>query len=402
MKTYIFKYSLLGVILGLSVLGCTEGDKFDYGKTVVLITGTETTPVTKFLVEDTPSTYMVTASATDKVEKDVSVKFGIDPSQVEAYNQEHGTKYYSIPDGVVTLEGADAVIQAGKSFSTPVTVKVVSTENLSDDLIYVIPVTMTEVDGLEILKPSKTIFLQISRYIYFTSLNISNTNLYSNFIFPDEKKLELSNFTYEVKFYSQEWHKIARMCAFTSKNEERSSMLRFGEEGMDTNALQWVSPSGSIVSSPRFSTDRWYTLSLTYDGSKLTMYVDGIKDAEGDGDGKSVDFQRFELGMSWTSYRGSQYFRGRIAEVRVWNRALRPAELRMGLCSVDAQSDGLVAYWKMNEGEGHIFNDATGNGYDMDWTNTAREISEGAGLTYNLNYSSSIAWDSDDNNKCMQ
>ena len=32
MKTYIFKHSLLGVIVGLSILGCTEGDKFDYNK----------------------------------------------------------------------------------------------------------------------------------------------------------------------------------------------------------------------------------------------------------------------------------------------------------------------------------------------------------------------------------
>ncbi len=76
---------------------------------------------------------------------------------------------------------------------------------------------------------------------------------------------------------------------------------------------------------------------------------------KGDGDGKPVDFQRFELGMSWTGYRGSQYFRGRIAEVRVWNRALSTGELQMNLCGVDSQSEGLVAYWKMNEGEGHIF-----------------------------------------------
>ena len=41
MKTYIFKHSLLGVILGLSILGCTEGDKFDYNKNMAFITGTE-------------------------------------------------------------------------------------------------------------------------------------------------------------------------------------------------------------------------------------------------------------------------------------------------------------------------------------------------------------------------
>ena len=97
MKTYIFKHSLLGVIVGLSILGCTEGDKFDYNKNVAFITGTETTPVTKFVVEDTPSSYAITASTTDKVDKDVNVKFAIDRSLVESYNQEHNTKYYAIP-----------------------------------------------------------------------------------------------------------------------------------------------------------------------------------------------------------------------------------------------------------------------------------------------------------------
>ncbi|MBP1613581.1 MAG: hypothetical protein H6Q13_1029 [Bacteroidetes bacterium] len=403
MKTYNLISFLIAMSFGLfTLIGCAEGDDFDYGKTVVFITGTETTPVKKFVVEDTPSTYAITASATNQVSQDVQVKFAIDNSLVENYNKEHNTNYYAIPEGAAVIEDTDALIQSGKSFSTPAVVKVVSTENFAEGRVYVIPVTMTQVNGLDVLQSSKTIFLQISRVIHFTSLNISNTNLYSNFIFADDKKQELSNFTYEIKFYSDDWHTIARLCSFTSKDEQRSSMLRFGENGQAVNALQWVSPTGSIVSTTLFSTGRWYTVSLTYDGSKLTMYVNGVKDAEGAGDGKSVDFQRFELGMSWTGYRSSQYFHGRISEVRVWSRALKPAEMQMGLCGVDPKSDGLLAYWKMNEGEGHIFKDATGHGYDMDWTNTAREINEGAGLTYNLDYSSAIGWDSDDKNKCNQ
>ena len=402
MKTYIFKHSLLAAIWGLSVFGCADGDSFDYNKNVAFITGTETTPVVKFVVEDTPSSYTVTASSTNKVDKDVKVKFAIDNSLVEAYNQEHNTSYYAIPENAVVLENKEVVIEAGKAFSTPAPVKVVSTEDFAEGRVYVIPVTMSQVEGLEVLQPSKTVFLKVARVFYFTSLNISNTGLYSNFIFPDDKKQELANFTYEIKCYSQEWHRIARLCSFTSKNESRSSMLRFGENGLDINALQWVSPSGSIVSTTRFSTDRWYMISLTYDGSKLTMYVNGVKDAQGDGDRKPVDFQRFELGMSWAGYPGSQYFRGRMAEVRVWNRALSPAELQTNLCGVDPQSDGLVAYWKMNEGEGHIFTDATGHGYDMDWSNTAREVTESSGMQYNLDYSAAIAWDSDEKNRCAQ
>lgn len=402
MKTYIYKHSLLGIIVSLMMLGCAEGNDFDYNKNVVYITGTETSPMIKFVVEDTPSTYTVTASATDKVERDVAVTFAIDNSLVESYNTEHKTKYYAVPDGSVSIENADAVITSGTAFSTPVAIKVISTEDMTEDRVYVVPVTMKKVDGCDVLEPSRTIYLRLSRTLHFTSLNISNTNLYSNFIFDDDKKQELSNFTYEIKCYSQQWHTIARLCSFTSKDEKRSSMLRFGENGMDVNALQWVTPSGNVASTTRFSTDRWYMISLTYDGSKLTMYVDGVKDAQGDGDGEPVDFQRFELGMSWTSYRSSQYFKGRVAEVRVWNRALSSAEIQNNLCAVDAQSDGLIAYWKMNEGEGHIFLDATGHGYDMDWSNTAREINDGAGLTYNLDYSSSVAWDSDEMNKCNQ
>lgn len=400
MKTY--KYSLLGVILGLTVLGCTDGDKFDYGKNVVFINGTETSPLVTFAVEDTPSSYSVTASATDKVDNDVAINFAIDNSLVDSYNAAHGTTYYALPDDAVSIEGAKATIAAGDAFSSAATVTLVSTENMSEGRIYIVPVTMKSVEGMDVLEPSRTIYLRISRVIHFTSLNISNTNLYSNYIFDDDKKQELSNFTYEIKFYSEYWHSIARLCSFTSKDEDRQSMLRFGEEGMDVNALQWVSPTGNVTSTTRFSTYNWYMVSLTYDGSNFTMYVDGVKDAETSGDGNPVDFQRFEIGMSWTSYRGSQYFRGRIAEVRVWNRALSSSELKLGLCNVDATSDGLVAYWKMDEGEGHIFHDSTGNGYDMDWSKTAREQSDGAGLTYNLDYSSAIAWDSDDANRCNQ
>ena len=123
MKTYIFKHSLLAAIWGLSVFGCADGDSFDYNKNVAFITGTETTPVVKFVVEDTPSSYTVTASSTNKVDKDVKVKFAIDNSLVEAYNQEHNTSYYAIPENAVVLENKEVVIEAGKAFSTPATVR---------------------------------------------------------------------------------------------------------------------------------------------------------------------------------------------------------------------------------------------------------------------------------------
>lgn len=406
--TNIIKKILLIAIIGVSAYGCKDGDKFDYDKNVVFITGTEVSPVIKFVVEDTPASYAVTASAAKKVDKDVKIEFAVDNSLVETYNKANSTSYYEVPEGTITIENTNAVIEAGTAYSNAATVKVVSTENLQDGRAYVIPVTMKSVDGLEVLQPSKTVYLRIARVFSFASLNLSNTTAYSNYIFPDDKMKTLSNFTYEIKCFVNSWHTstnepISRMCQFTSKSESRSSMLRFGENGQDVNSLQWVTPSGGLISTTRFSTSRWYTISLTYDGSRFTMYVDGVKDVEGAADGDPVEFQRLELGMSWGGgYPAKQYFDGRVSEIRVWERALSPAEIQLGLCGVDTQAEGLVAYWKLNEGEGHIFNDATGHGYDIDWSKTVRDKKENGVLVDTPEAASALSWDNDDKNKCAQ
>lgn len=386
--------------------GCNDADRFDYDKEVLVMTGTEESAVVRFVVEDTPSTYPVTVSATGKVSSPVTVDLKIDNSLVEKYNEEHKSNYYALPESAVSLENSTVTIETGRASSSIAELKVLSTEEFVDGRIYVIPVTISHVDGyLPVLESSRTIYLRISRVVEFTALDMSNYNMYSNFIFDDALAVDLPNYTYEVKCYVDAWHEgsepISRLCQWTAKDESRSNMLRFGENGQDINSLQWVNPAGNLVSKTRFQTKTWYTLTFTYDGSALVMYVDGVKDVEGTGAGETT-FQRFELGMSWGGgYPQKQRFLGRIAEIRVWDRVLSSSEIQLGLCGVDAASEGLVAYWKMNEGEGHIFHDATGHGYDMDWSQTVRDNTEGGTLNP-FDYSSYVesSWVFDSNNKC--
>jgi hypothetical protein len=241
----------------------------------------------------------------------------------------------------------------------------------------------------------------------FTALDISNYAMYSNYIFDDSKALELPTYTYEIKCMINQYHPgsepISRLCSWTAKDESRSMMLRFGENGQDINSLQIVSPGGNIISKTRFETGNWYTLSLAFDGSTLRFYVNGILDSELVADCSNT-FQRFELGMSWGGgYPQKQRFLGRVAEIRVWDRALSIGEIQLGLCAVDATTaEGLKAYWRMNEGEGYIFHDSTGNGYDMDWSQTVRDNRENGVLNSFDNSSYVMAgWVFDDKNKCL-
>ncbi len=397
---------IVTAVCAFMVFGCNDADRFDYDKEVLIMTGTDSNPIVKFTVEDTPSTYAVTVSATGKVTSPVTVTLAIDNSLVDTYNSEHQTSYYSLPTSALSLTDNVVTIETGNASSSIASLQVLSTDDFIDGRVYIIPVTMTSVSGdLDVLESGRTIYLRISRVIEFNALDISDYNMYSNYIFDDALAVDMSEYTYEIKCFIDEYHDgsepISRLCQWTSKDETNSNMLRFGENGQDVNSLQWVNPAGNVVSTTRFQTKTWYLISLTYDGSAIVMYVDGVKDVEGSGDA-STTFQRFELGMSWGSgYPYRQRFLGRIAEVRVWNRALTSGEIQLGIAGVDTASDGLVAYWKINEGEGHIFHDSTGHGYDMDWSDTWRDNTEG-GTLYNFDYSSYVeaGWIFDSYNKC--
>lgn len=58
---------------------------------------------------------------------------------------------------------------------------------------------------------------------------------------------------------------------------------------------------------------------------------------------------------------------GDICECRVWNRVLTADEIKVKdhYYVVAPDSEGLVAYWKFDEGSGKIIADHTGNGNTM-------------------------------------
>lgn len=404
----------------MTLLSCKDGD-FDPNANAILLTGTDVTPVVVFPVDDTPSTYYVTSSTSRKVDEDVLVSYEINNGAIDVYNERNKMNFYPAPEGSIKLLDTQDVIESGKAASTGVRVQLVSTEDFVDGRTYIVPISIKSVEGgnLKVLVPSETILLRISRKISFNSLDVGNANLYSTYDWwrsEGKSAIPLPRYTCEVKVFLTEDkpNRIRRLCnwagdhgadadgnsAGAQSGGKNQNMLRFGEEGTDRNILQWVSPGGGVFSKTSFAPNRWYTVSLTYNGSSFIMYVDGVKDAELGGTGDFA-FSSFELGMSWAGYTSSQMTRGRIAEVRLWNKALVASEIQMGLCGIDPNSDGLIAYWKMNEGEGHIFHDSSPSGMHMDWSDTWRSPSENDRYSQ-YNKSSYVNWVIDSNNTCNQ
>lgn len=386
-QTYTSRLALFAAI-GLVLLTGAACRKYKGYKDVILITGTETNNLIKFTVENTPSSYGVTASATGKVTQDITVNFAVDTSLVKAYNAQVDANYYAAPAGSYTISGNTGVIKAGTNVSAPVTVQVTSTANLVDGRSYIIPVTIRSVSGsLSVLESSRTVYLKIARVTQFNSIDLSNFNFYDVDTFNTSYK-NVKAFTFEVKCLINSWHTgsppISRLCNWGPVDQSMFNLLRFGEAGSQQNQLQWINSSGSCFSNTLFALNTWYTLSCVYDGSTCKLYIDGNLDNSFDASGQVYEFGALELGMSYAGYMNAQRFLGRMAEVRFWNRALSRTEIQQNLCGVDATASGLIAYWKMNEGTGNTFFDRTGNGRDMVWKKAP------------------VVWNSDPINKCAQ
>lgn len=67
------------------------------------------------------------------------------------------------------------------------------------------------------------------------------------------------------------------------------------------------------------------------------------------------------------SYASDRYLDGKISEVRIWNKTLTAEEINAPahFYTVDPESEGLVAYWKFDEGAGNTIKDYSVNGNDL-------------------------------------
>lgn len=415
------KISLGLILLSLCVLSCK---KSNFGEPVILVTGTEVNPVVKFSVENTPAEYSVTATATYKATEDINVTFELDTAAVGRYNKEHNTTYYAVPESAIEISDLATLIKAGSSASSPVTVKVISTSPLIDGRSYLIPLTIKNVTGddMTVLESSRTIFLRIARIINFPALSMNNSTsgttgspgtrgrFNASALFDAQSAAILPNFTLEIKNLVYAFRggdgntnpqPIQTLISWSNLAENTSIGLRYGELGNPNNSLQLIGALGSAFAYG-FNANQWYTISLAYDGSKCIMYVDGNKAAEVSGS-MVMEFSRLNFGQNWGGYDTRQYFNGRVSECRVWSRALTAGEIKLNLCGADPNANGLLAYWKLNEGTGSIFHNLSSEGakYDMDWSNVYWD-NAGSGTLVLANKSQYVTWANDDLNKCSQ
>jgi len=226
-------------------------------------------------------------------------------------------------------------------------------------------------DGKYSLKSKSEIVIKI--FNGETSLEFNGTDNLS--YIPANSSLNLTdNFTLEFVINPNEFKNGSTGLTLLNKNSLIVSLIErgFGATNNESVKLQMKHTDGSnsVISTPDNSiiTDQWTNIAITYDvvPSEVKIYFNGVEQELSIGSSKHPSgsllenvSEQLSIGNDLDLRRG---FKGCFDELRIWNIARSSEQIHSWYDKyLSGSEEGLVGYWKMNEGNGLQLIDEMGN-----------------------------------------
>lgn len=302
------------------------------------------------------------------MEHDVTVSLKADPAMAATYNMRYCAEAEALPAGHYTLNVPEVSIKAGGITSDEVSISFSGLNELDSEKLYVLPVTI-EKASIGVLQSASTM------YYVFKGAALINTvpDLTKNLVYVTWDNPAVANNLRQLTAEALvRVNKFGKMLT-TVMGIEGYFLIRIGDAGIPDNQLQLATRNGNLSSSDLvIPTNEWTHIAVTYDadnGGKVIIYINGKNVLEGEKDCGAINWAqtRTDEGNGfWIghSYNRDRWLEGNISECRIWNRVLTKDEIngKDHFYEVSPESEGLVSYWRFNEGAGTSIYDHTGNG----------------------------------------
>lgn len=369
-------------LLALPAVSC-QGDT-ETVENSIFAPSLETTTTINVKPTSGEATGYVEAQLARKEEHAVEITFRATPGRLATYNALYSADCIILPEAHYSIPSPRATIPAGGNATGKVEVRFTKLNEIDLTKTYVLPVMMSSEYGTL----TNDTYYFVIREASLISVVADMTRNDAVFAYGNQATgmSDLSQITVEALLYPLAFPNMLS----TIMGIEDEFLLRIGDAGVPANQLQLATSAGKITDPEwTFLTDRWTFMTFTYDTEtgECNVYFNGVKKGEthyggysrpidwNTGSGDTTGGPRgFHVGYS---YDADRYFNGYMSELRVWNRILTPEEINapFHFYTVDPASEGLRAYWKLDEGTGNIFTDYA-NGYDLRCEQTPAWIPE--------------------------
>lgn len=308
-------------------------------------------------------TSSVNVRLSDLATQDYTFEVVSDTTALAEFNQRNETSYKPLPATLYSLSSNEVKIEKGKSVSSDVTLTINPlTQALKDSgQKYAVALRLKSKDGkYDVLNSGSSMVYILDQVVYQA---VPIVNAAHNIHFSMRQTYDLSQWTVEMNVNISKLGKalgeLNNQTLFGAwGNDGGEIYTRFGDAPIEGNRLQIKTQGTQMNSKQLFNANQWYHLAFVCTGTKLYLYVNGALDNSMDLPGKSTNLSnRFNFGN--TDYLKADV---KVSELRFWTVARTQAQIANNMYACDAKSTGLEAYWKLNEGQGDTFNDATGHG----------------------------------------
>lgn len=360
-KIFNTKNSVLFVslLIGGLFAGCNDAEYSTLGTRAYLAEAASSIG-TKVTVQSSGTTSTsITVSLSEKAKDDYKFKLVADQDVLDRYNKINGTNYIMLPESSYELP-TSITLKSGEFTSDATNIEIQSfTEEMnSSGESYAIPLKLVNEDGkMPTTGQSSTFVIALESIFEFSAPILSGKTPVKVDMSPGV--LTLSEFTVEMRFQISGFYE--NQALFNGGGSGDSQVYIRLEDPVGTyNLIQIVGKNTYLNAISPFAKNKWQHLAISFDGSKYLIYVNGKLDAQKDVSPGAVSFNQIGFATS-----GASWFRANclMSEIRLWSKALSETQIQNNMVVISPKTSGLEAYWKMNEGTGNVFKDATGHGY---------------------------------------
>lgn len=377
--------SILGLgpvfCLILCLSGCNDAQNAAIDSRIYIAESTSLSyEAKKVTVDEKGSVVSVTPRAGKNVTEDVEVTLGLNPQAIDIYNAKNGTNYIALPEGSYTLDQNTVVIKAGESLAptVKVSIKPLSKEMADSGNKYALPIAITSVSGDVQTLVGADVMIFVMDQVIITSAPVLTGS--KPIKLNMRKDYEVTQWSLEMRVNMSELGDgvtpgIGRPGAPSYQNQaifgagpgdtgtaaDGEIYIRFGDGPIPGNILQVKTQGTQINCSTKFKNNQWYHLAFVCNGVKLTVYVNGNVDVILDLPNKPLRLVKESFGICNGDWMVTNAM---FSEVRFWTTAISQSQIQNNMYAINPNSEGLEGYWKLNEGSGTTFKDATGNGND--------------------------------------
>ena len=356
------KSILAGMALGALLLtGCNDAE-YDTlsNQAYILQTNTNANSSLKLTVGAEVATTTLNVRLSDVANVESRYRLVYDTAVVNEYNRLNETPYASLPQESFSLSSEETTIEAGTSVSTPITLTVppYSEALKASGKKYAIGFRLENTSGNASVLPSGSKIVYILDQVVIQPVVVLDQSHYvsQNLV----KNYPLTEWTVEMNINKHilytEVGRGNNQAIFGAGPDE--IYIRFGDAPIEGNRLQIKTQGTQMNSLALFNEHTWYHLAFVCTGTKLYLYVNGQLDNSMDLPGKTTNVNSINICSPSTYWLGNAMY----SEVSLWQRARSQAEIANNMYACDPTTPGLITYYKMNEGEGYSFRDASGNG----------------------------------------